>query len=121
MTMEAAATLDKAPDSALDDASSEPLPAPAQAPAPTDNGRILGLRVPVAVSLAERKMSLHSILEITMGTIIEFDVPFDAELTLCVANRRIGRGKAVKVGENFGLRITRIETIHDRIDAISGR
>ena len=82
--------------------------------------RILGLSVPVAVVLAERDMPIESILETTAGTIIEFEVSFDSELTLQVANRPIGSGQAVKVGENFGLRITRIGGVRDRIDALGG-
>jgi flagellar motor switch/type III secretory pathway protein FliN len=57
----------------------------------------------------------------TVGTIVEFEVPFDSELALQVANRTIGRGQAVKVGENFGLRITSIEPVPKRIDALGGR
>ena len=83
--------------------------------------RVLGLRVPVGVTLAERDMNVQAILEITVGTIIEFEVSFDAELMLCVAGRRIGKGHAVKVGEHFGLQITRIEPVHERIDALAGR
>ena len=58
------------------------------------------------------------ILAIRVGTIIEFDVLFDAELTLCLANQPIGKGHAVKAGENFGLRITSINTVQDRIAAL---
>jgi len=127
--MEATAVIDAPPQiatsAALAQAASDPPDAGRQSPttqsAPADVGRVLGLRVPVSVVLAERQMGLKSILEITTGTIIEFDVPFDAELVLCVADRRIGRGKALKVGENFGLCITKIETVQDRIDALGGR
>ena len=80
--------------------------------------RILGLSVPVSVVLAERDMTIESIIAITVGTIIEFNVSFDADLTLHVANHPIGRGQAVKIGENFGLRITAIEDVHDRIEAM---
>jgi len=83
-----------------------------------DLRRILGLEVPVTVTLAERLMSVQSILDIRVGTIIEFDVPFDAELTLHVANQPAGKGHAVKSGENFGLRIQRIETVERRIEAL---
>jgi len=76
--------------------------------------------VPVTVTLAEREMTIESILEIAAGTILEFDIPFDSELTLNVANRSIGRGQAVKVGENFGLRVTYIEPVEERIDAMKG-
>lgn len=80
--------------------------------------RILGLSVPVSVILAERFMTVSSILAIHVGTIIEFDARFDSELTLQVADRVIGKGIAVKVGENFGLRLHSINTVEERIDAL---
>ncbi len=80
--------------------------------------RILGLSVPVSVILAERLMSVSSILAIRVGTIIEFDARYDSELTLQVADRVIGKGIAVKVGENFGLRLSSIDTVEGRIDAL---
>jgi flagellar motor switch/type III secretory pathway protein FliN len=66
-------------------------------------------------------MTLESILSVTVGTILEFDVPFDGELTLHVANRSIGKGQAVKVGEKFGLRITRIHPVQARIGALGAQ
>jgi len=96
------------------------LLAAARRPSPPEQEirRILGLSVPVTVVLAERCMTVKSIVAITVGTIIEFNVPFDADLMLHVANHPIGRGQAVKVGENFGLRITVIEDVHERIEAM---
>jgi flagellar motor switch protein FliN/FliY len=97
----------------------QPLPqSPTKHIAKPDMHRILGMEVPVSSVLAEQEMSVHEILKITVGTIIEFEKPSDEELHLYVANRRIGSGFAVKVGENFGLRISRIEPVKDRIDAL---
>lgn len=93
---------------------------PAIAPAPREVRRILGLEVPISVTLAHRFMSVESILEITVGSIIEFDIPFDAELLVQVANQTIAEGQAVKIGENFGLRISRICDVPTRIDALGG-
>lgn len=89
---------------------------------PRDAGvaRILGLSVPVTATLAERDMTIESIMGISVGTIVEFDVPVDAELTLSVANHAIGKGQAVKTGENFGLRITQIDNVERRIGAMGG-
>ena len=96
-------------------------PAPARSGAPqVDLGRILGLSVPVSVVLAEREMCVEMILATKVGTIIEFDIPFDAELTLQAANQAIGKGFAVKVGENFGLRLTRAGSVSERLEAMSG-
>ena len=82
--------------------------------------RILKLTVPVSVTLAERAMSVATILQMTVGTIVEFDVPFDAELSMKVANRPIASGTAVKIGEHFGMRLTKVGSITQRIDAMGG-
>jgi len=108
-------------------------PPPAQAPAsvspppesridyrnaPPEILRILQLEVPVIVQLADRGMTMKEILELNVGSVIEFDKHCDSELHLVVTNRCIGLGHAVKVGENFGLRVTRIGTIYDKIRAL---
>lgn len=104
-------------ESASDGASS----AAARTPVPSDLRRILELTVPVSVLLARRHMNVESILAIRVGTIIEFNVSFDSELILEVGQRPIGKGHAVKVGENFGLRITRIDPVQARIDAMGDK
>lgn len=99
----------------------EAKPVPAQPVSPEAIlKRILTLAVPVSASLAEKSMKIDSILEIEVGTIVEFDVLFDAELTLYAVDQPIGKGHAVKIGENFGLRVTRITPVHERIGALGG-
>lgn len=80
--------------------------------------RVLHLEVPVIVRLAERSMPLSEILNLTSGAIIEFDKSAEGELDLLINNKCIGHGMAVKVGENFGLRVTRIGSVQDRIKAL---
>lgn len=82
--------------------------------------RILGVEVTLSVVLAARDMTIDSILGTTAGTIIEFDVPFDAELALNVGSRTIGLGQTVKVGENFGLRLTHVVGVSERASALGG-
>lgn len=74
--------------------------------------------MPVSATLAERDMDIASILAINVGAIVEFDVPVEAELTLYVGNHAIGRGQAIKSGENFGVRITQIDNVEHRIGAM---
>ena len=80
--------------------------------------RILNMRFPVMVNLASRDMSLKQILGWSTGSIIEFDRSSDAELEMTISNQKVGRGQAVKVGEYFGLKITGIESVEDRIRAM---
>jgi len=91
----------------------------ASAARPEDPKRILRLEVPVIVTLAGRTMPLSKILSLSPGSIIEFEKPSDEMLDLMINNRCIGRGQAVKVGENFGLRVTIIGTVKNRIEALA--
>ncbi len=85
---------------------------------PSQRNRIDPVQVPVIVRLAERDMSVDQILGLSVGTIIEFEKPADAELDLVVSNMAIGTGNAVKCGENFGLRVIKVEPWALRIIAM---
>jgi flagellar motor switch protein FliN/FliY len=80
--------------------------------------RILKLEVPVIVKLAERKLSLQEVMRLGIGAIIEFSRSSDEPLELMINNKPIGAGETVKVGENFGLRITQIGDVRQVIDAM---
>jgi flagellar motor switch protein FliN/FliY len=70
--------------------------------------RILRLQVPVIVKLAERKLLLSEVMRLGTGAIIEFSKSSEEPLELLINNKTIGVGETVKVGENFGLRITQV-------------
>ena len=98
---------------------SAPQP-PSPGPLPTHGKlqRILRLEVPVIVRLAERTLPVGKIVNLSIGAILEFDKSFDSDLDLMINNKCIGRGQAVKVGENFGLRLAYIGSLQDRIKAL---
>jgi flagellar motor switch protein FliN len=77
--------------------------------------RILRMEVPVIVKLAERKLSMSEVMRIGTGAIIEFFKSNDEPLELLINNKTVGVGEAVKVGENFGIRITQIGDVKDII------
>ncbi len=54
------------------------------------------------------------------NAIAEFNKLGDSELDLMINNRVIGQGSAVKVGENFGLRVQSIGRVGDRIRSMGG-
>jgi flagellar motor switch protein FliN/FliY len=97
----------------------QPPPA-AMSPAqpPVDLKRILQLEVPVIVKLAERKLTLGEVMRLGAGAIIEFSKSSDEPLELLVNNKAIGVGDAVKVGENFGLKITQIGDVREIIRSL---
>lgn len=77
-------------------------------PSESELHRILRLQVPVIVKLAERKIGMSEVLRLGVGAIIEFAKSSEEPLELLINNKPIAVGEAVKVGENFGLRITQI-------------
>jgi flagellar motor switch protein FliN/FliY len=91
---------------------------PGTPPAPVE--RVLNIEVPIIVVLAERPMRFRDVLSLTAGSILEFEKPAEADLVLMINNKCIGTGKAVKVGENFGLTIRAIESPQTRIAAMAG-
>lgn len=70
--------------------------------------RILQLKVPVIVKLAERTLTMSEVMRLGTGAIIEFFKRSDEPLELLINNKPIGTGETVKVGENFGLKITHV-------------
>lgn len=77
------------------------------------------LEVPVIVLLGQRKMHVREVLTFTIGTIIELPKNADADLELLVNNKPIGLGRAVKVGENFGLRLVYVGDLKRRVEALN--
>ena len=83
--------------------------------------RILRLQVPVIVKLAERKLTMVEVLRLGNGSIVEFFKSSDQPLELLINNKTIAVGETVKVGENFGLRITQIGDIKQIIEAMNAQ
>jgi flagellar motor switch protein FliN/FliY len=80
--------------------------------------RILRMEVPVIVKLGERKLLLSEVMRLGVGAIIEFSKRSDEPLELLINNKTIALGETVKVGENFGLRITQIGDIRNTIQSL---
>lgn len=84
----------------------------------SDVRSILSLEVPIIVLLGERQMRTAEVVNLVPGAIIELPKSAEDELSLLVNNKSIGSGHAVKVGENFGLRISFIGDVRQRINAL---
>ncbi|MCH9022007.1 MAG: FliM/FliN family flagellar motor switch protein [Planctomycetes bacterium] len=83
-------------------------------------GRILSMKIPVIVKIAEKNMPISSILKLNLGSVITFEKDAYQNVDLMVNNSTIGLGQPVKIGENFGLRIIQINDIQDTIKSLGG-
>ncbi len=73
-----------------------------------DIERVLRLKIPLAVLLARKEMTLGEIMGISIGSVIEFEKSSDELLDFMVGDRKIGAGEAGKMGEKFCLQLKRI-------------
>jgi len=80
--------------------------------------RILSVKVPVIVRVAEKKMTVEDVLKISLGGIITFDKDAYQHIELMVNNSVIGLGQPIKKGENFGLRVIQIGEITETIKSL---
>jgi len=85
-----------------------------------DIDSIMKLDVPIIVQVSERSMLLDELITCAPGSIIELPKSADEELSVLVNNVEIGRGTAVKVGENFGLKLTYVGDLRSKIEAMGG-
>ena len=88
---------------------------------PTDISTILRLSVPLIVQVGQRRMAVDDVLALGPGAILELEKTSEDDLDLLVNNVPMGRGVAVKVGENFGIKITSIGSPHQRVAALGGQ
>ena len=90
-------------------------------PMATDISTILRLSVPLIVQVGQRRMAVDDVLALGPGAILELEKTSEDDLDLLVNNVPMGRGVAVKVGENFGIKITSIGSPHQRVAALGGQ
>lgn len=67
--------------------------------------RLLPIPVPVVVQIASKKIDLAQLRAFSPGMLLTFNKSCESLLDVFVANRLYCRGEAVKVGENFGVKI----------------
>jgi len=80
--------------------------------------RILNVPVTVSVRLAERKMPLGQIVALVPGALVPFNKSCEDLLDLFVNNHRYCQGEAIKIGENFGLKVAKVGVTEERKDHV---
>lgn len=82
---------------------------------------LLKICLPVAVVLARKREPIKKILELGVGSIIQFDKSSDEMIDLELDRTVVASGEAVKVGEMFGLRISAIHLPSERFRTVEVR
>lgn len=66
------------------------------------------LALPISIELGRTTMTVQEVLQLGRGSVIELDRLAGEPVDIYVGDRRFAEGEVVVLGENFGVRITRI-------------
>jgi flagellar motor switch protein FliN len=69
---------------------------------------LLDLTLPISIELGRTSMTVQEILRLGRGSVIQLERLAGEPIDIYVGNRRFAEGEVVVLGEQFGVRITRI-------------
>lgn len=79
---------------------------------------LLDVPLDVNVELGRTRMTIHDLLQLGPGSVIELDKIAGDALDIMVNGRLVARGEAVVVNDKFGIRITDIVSPQERIQRL---
>jgi flagellar motor switch protein FliN len=92
-------------------------PPPRNEPLPANLGLVLDVALEATIRFGEREMLLRDIFGLMPGAVVELDQMVNEPAELRVAGRLVARGEVVVVDGNFGLRVTEVATLRERVAA----
>ena len=69
---------------------------------------LLDVPVKLAVELGSCHISMHDLLQLNVGSVVQLDKSANASVDLYVNQKLVARGEVVVVEENFGIKITEL-------------
>ncbi len=85
---------------------------------PANLSLILDIGLDIRVELGRTAMRIKEVLELGPGAVIELDKLAGEPVDLLVNDKLFARGEVVVIDENFGVRVTDIINIRERIEAM---
>jgi len=76
---------------------------------------LLDIKLDISIELGRTRMLLRDILELGPGSVIELDKMAGESVDLLINNKKLAEGEVVVVDENFGVRITHLISMQERI------
>ncbi len=76
---------------------------------------LMDIKLDVSIELGRTTMLVRDILELGPGSVIELDKMAGETVDLLINNKKLAEGEVVVVDENFGVRITHLISMEERI------
>jgi len=76
---------------------------------------LMDIKLDISIELGRTRMLVRDILELGPGSVIELDKMAGETVDLLINNKKLAEGEVVVVDENFGVRITHLISMEERI------
>ncbi|MBS1723224.1 MAG: flagellar motor switch protein FliN [Armatimonadetes bacterium] len=80
---------------------------------------IMDIPLEVSVELGRVKMPVRDVVELGAGSIVEIDKAAGEPVDVMVNGRLVARGEVVVIDDNFGVRITEILSVQERLQKLN--
>ncbi len=77
---------------------------------PANLGHLFDVPVRITVEVGRTKMSLGNLCKLTPGSLVELDREAHQPADILVNGKVVARGEIVTIDDNYGVRITSVET-----------
>ncbi len=101
---------------AFEDFGEQPQPSPYNEPRNLD--MLLDVSLPITIELGRTKMLVRDVLDLGPGSVIELDKLSGEPVDLYANDKLFARGEVVVIEENFGVRITELLQIDERLNVL---
>src|SRR5438105_3335669 len=79
---------------------------------------LMDVQLPVSIRFGETEMVLEEVIKLGVGSVIELNSGINEPVELVVNGRSLARGEVVTVDGFYGIRITEITSVNERIKSI---
>ena len=79
---------------------------------------LMDIDLPITIELGRTKMMIKDILKLGPGSIVELDKLSGEPVDLFVNNKKFAAGEVVVIDENFGVRLTEIIQVDERLHSL---
>ena len=76
---------------------------------------LMDIKLEISIELGRTTMLVRDILELGPGSVVELDKMAGESVDLLINNKKLAEGEVVVVDENFGVRITHLISMEERI------
>ncbi len=80
---------------------------------------ILEIPVKLSMEMGQAKISIRNLLQLTRGSVVEFDKEASEPLDVMVNGILVAHGEVVVVNEKFGVRLTDVVSARERVDKLA--